>query len=473
MIDGPRDKGPTLRQKLRDAIEKAKAKRTQPKQDDTQNPIRWSKKQRREWLTEQFNLATAPCLKTPEELESALKLLEEFFDVISVNGEFGHTHLLQHEIHTEDVPPIKCRHHPLNPSLEPNLRTQLDTWLDHDIIEPSNSPWSFSLVAAPKKNGTIRWCVDYRRLNNITQKDTFPLPNIEDNLARLSKSKIFSCVDGSGAFHVIEIRNKDRPKTAFSTPWGTFHYKRMPFGLTNGPASYSRLVQLVLHGIPQQAALPYLDDTIIHSHDLASHFRNLRMVLQAHRKAGLKLQPSKCQLFQNKADYLGYQVSAEGVSPQPEYVRLITDWPIPANKTEARVFLGKVGYYRRFIRHYSKIAKPWTDVIGKVEGESDKQPLNITPSMRQSFQELKGHLCRAPILAYPQFDTTEPFILDTDWSQDANAIGAVLSQVQDGKERVILYGAKKMNQSQANYAPVKGELAAVPYCTLPKSGDII
>ncbi len=462
VMEGPRDKGPTLRQKLRDAIAKAKEKKTK-KQTTQEEPSHWSRKKKRTWLTEQFKLSTAPCLKSQTEIDKALDLLEEFFDVISANGEYGHTKLMKHEIHTEDVPPIKCRHHPLNPSLEPDLRAQLDTWLDHDIVEPSNSPWSFPLVAAPKKNGSIRWCVDYRRLNNITRKDTFPLPNIEDNLARLSKSKIFSCVDGSGAFHVIEIRDQDRPKTAFSTPWGMFHYKRMPFGLTNGPASYSRLVQLVLHGIPQQAALPYLDDTIIHSRDLDEHFRNLRLVLLAHRKAGLKLQPSKCQLFQDKADYLGYRVSATGVSPQPDYVKLVADWPIPTNKTEARVFLGKVGYYRRFIRNYSKIARPWTDVTGKVEGESDKQPLEVTAKMRASFQELKSHLCKAPILAYPQFDSPEPFILDTDWSQDANAIGAVLSQEQDGKERVILYGAKKMNQSQSNYAPVKGELAAVLY----------
>ena len=458
---GHTDKGPTLRQKLADAIANAREK---GKEGGEEKPERKPKNlaEKRAWVEERFKLKEAPALKEPKDREAVVNLLVKYFDVISVNGEYGQTDLMEHEIHTEDMPPIKCKHRPINPALEPNLKEQLDKWAKHDVIEPSYSPWSFPLVAAPKKNGTIRWCVDYRRLNDITVKDTFPLPNIEDNLVRLADSRIFSCVDGSGAFHVIKIRKEDRPKTAFSTPWGTFHYKRMPFGLTNGPASYSRLVQLVLHGIPQEAAIPYLDDTIIHSRDVAGHLRHLELVLKAHRKAGLKLQPEKCQLFQKQVDYLGHLVSAEGIRPQEAYVKAVRDWTIPTTKSEARVFLGKVGYYRRFIKNYSKIARPWTDVTGvertgdvAADKAAEKAPLKITPEMRSSFTELKGRLVQAPILAYPRFNSNEPFILDTDWSQESGTIGGVLSQVQDGKERAILYGAKKLAKSQDNYAPTK------------------
>ena len=470
--DGHADKGPTLRQKLADAIAKARKKRKEPEEGQEEKArearLLKSREGRRRWIEEKFKLKEAPALRNQGEREAVVRLLEKYFDTISANGEYGQTDLMEHEIHTEKVPPIKCKHRPINPALEPDLKEQMDKWVKHDVVEPSCSPWSFPLVAAPKKNGTIRWCVDYRRLNDVTIKDTFPLPNIEDNLVRLADSRIFSCVDGSGAFHVIKIKKEDRPKTAFSTPWGTFHYKRMPFGLTNGPASYSRLVQLVLHGIPQEAAIPYLDDTIIHSKDVAGHLRNLELVLKAHRKAGLKLQPEKCQLFQKQVDYLGHLVSAEGIRPQEAYLKVVRDWQIPSTKSEARVFLGKVGYYRRFIKNYSKIARPWTDVTGvertgdvAADKAAEKTPLQITPEMRSSFTELKSRLLQAPVLAYPRFHSDEPFILDTDWSQESGTIGGVLSQMQDGKERAILFGAKKLAKSQDNYAPTKGELTAL------------
>ena len=158
-------------------------------------------------------------------------------------------------------------------------------------------------------------------------------------------------------------------------------------------------------------------------------------------------------MFQEKVDYLGHLVSAEGIRPQEEYLRVVKDWQIPSTKSEARVFLGKVGYYRRFIKNYSKIARPWTDVTGvertgdvAADKAAEKAPLQITPEMRSSFTELKSRLVQAPVLAYPRFHSDEPFILDTDWSQESGTIGGVLSQVQDGKERAILYGAKKLSQ---------------------------
>lgn len=416
---------------------------------------------RRKWIKEQFALEQSPVLKKKQEQELAVELLLKFYDIFSRDGSFGKTSLIQHEIFTEAGPAIKERNRPINPAMEADLKKQLEKWLKHDVVETSHSPWNFALVAAPKKNGSIRWCVDYRRLNKITVKDTYPLPNIEDNLARLAKSKIFSGIDGCGAYHVIEVAKKDRPKTAFATPWGSYQFKRMPFGLTNAPATYCRLVQMVLEGIPYDMALPYLDDTCIHSKDLPGHFRALEKVLQAHRKAGLKLEPAKCQLFRDRIDYLGHTITAEGIRPMTKYVQVVKDWPLPTTKTEARTFLGKVGYYRRFIANYSHLAQPWTDVIGKEDAAAEKKLLEITEAMRKAFQELRGRLLKAPILAYPRFNEKEPFILDTDWSQDSNTIGGVLSQEQGGIERVIAYGAKKLAKSQQRYPPNKGELAAV------------
>ncbi len=461
------EKGTTLREKLREAIRKAKEAKDKPEEKEEYVDVdRWSKKRLAQWLQKNFRLEEAPCLRTEEDRQKAVELLLRFIDVISVNGEYGDTKLLQHEIHTEDALPIRCKHRPINPALEGDLKKQLEKWEKHGVIERSSSPWSFPLVAAPKKGGKIRWCVDYRLLNSKTVKDSHPIPSISDNIGRLSRSRIFSCVDGSGAFHVISIKKDHRPKTSFSTPWGSFQYCKLPFGLCNGPATYSRLVTMVLNGVPGEVALPYLDDAVIHSKDLPGHFRNLTQVLERYRTAGLKLQPEKCHLFRPEVEYLGHLVGQEGVRPLPDYIKAVKEWPMPTNKTQVRTFLGKVGYYRRFIKGYSAIAEPWTSVAGKEgEGSDKKEPVEVTEAMKKSFHELKSRLLAAPILAYPRFDSDEPFILDTDWSGESNSIGATLSQVQDGKERVIAYGAKKLGQSQANYNATKGELVAILYFT--------
>ena len=395
-----------------------------------------------------------------EQVMQAATLLLKHWHVFSFDGSFGTTKLIRHKINLRPGSrPINQRYRPINPSLEKDLRAQIDKWLKHKVIAKSQSPWNFGLVAAPKKNGKIRWCVDYRALNLITERDTHPIGNIEDNLARLSKSTVFSGIDGSGAFHVIELEEADKPKTAFATPWGSFHFLRMPFGLSGGPSTYARLVHLVLQGIPYSMALPYLDDTVIHSPTLKEHFSALDMVLAAHSKAGLKLQPDKCQLFRDNIEYLGHVVSKDGIRPMEDYLKIVRDWPIPNTRSKTRSFLGKIGYYRRFIKSFSSVARPIIDKLNQ-EGPKDHDEFQPSTEFITAFEDLKSRLLKAPILAYPCFQSDQPFILDTDWSQENNAIGAVLSQKQDGLERVIAYGAKRLTKSQAAYPSTKGELAA-------------
>jgi len=424
----------------------------------------WTSDKRRKWLEEAFRLHENTLLQRhPDWREDLLKLLESHWAVYSTDGAFGKTPLVQHDIITTTDYPIKLRFRPINPSLEDNLRKQLDDWLTHDIIEESQSPWSFALVAVKKKNGKIRWCVDYRRLNEVTKKDSFPLPLIEDNLGRLSRSTIFSALDGMGAFHVVELTDEAKPKTAFATPWGSYQFKRMPFGLCNGPATYSRLMQLALQGVPPTMALPYLDDTIVHASDWPQHLTALDRVLRAHVQAGLKLQPEKCQLAQEEVDYLGHTVDARGIRPMKGYVAAVSEWPTPATKKQVRAFLGKVGYYQRFIPGYAALARRWTDAL-KGEAQDPKDgPVEVSEEMKADFQRLRNALVEAPILAYPRFDSPEPFILDTDWSQENQAIGGVLSQKQDGEERMIAARGKKLNNAQRNYPPTKGELYAAVY----------
>ena len=434
----------------------------------TEEEVKEGRAKRWKWLKDSFKLNESPFLKNyPERMKTVLRLLERYYDLFSQGDKYGRTELLQHEICTQDVPPIRCKGRPINPVMETNLKEQLNTWLDQGVVSPSHSPWSFPMIAVPKKNGKTRWVIDYRRLNDVTIKDSFPLPNIEDNLSRLSQSQIFSGIDGAGAFHVIPIRDQDREKTAFSTPWGLYEFNYMPFGLCNAPATYSRLVQKVLEGIPTDIALPYLDDTCIHTVGFDEHISALEQVFQAHENAGLTLQPSKCQLFQTSIEYLGHVVSARGIAPIPRHLSIIKDWPFPNTITQLRTFLGKTNYYRKFVQDYSKILNPVTQLL---KGATSKnQPIEKTPEAEAAFNTIKAKLMESPILAYPQFWSEEPFILDTDWSRDHNSIGAVLSQVQDGAERVIIYGAKRLNSAQANYSSNKGEIyAAIYFITLWK-----
>ena len=266
------------------------------------------------WLAAQFRLEDAPALqRDPRLRKEVLRVLLQFSDVISIGG-YGKTNLITHPINVHPgTEPIKMKHRPLNPVMEESLRQQIDRWLEQRVVEEADSPWSFPLVPVPKKNSKeIRWAVDYRKLNAVTKKDAFPLPNIADNLSRLAGSRVFSALDGAGAFHAVPVRRADREKTAFSSPFGQYQFVRMPFGLANAPATYSRLVARALRHLPSSEVLCYLDDTAVHSPDVWSHLRTLRKVLAAFRAAGLQISPGKAQLFRDHIKYLGHEISAQG-----------------------------------------------------------------------------------------------------------------------------------------------------------------
>ena len=241
----------------------------------------------------------------------------------------------------------------------------MDKWLKKEIIEESNSPWSSRLVPVPKKNGKIRWCVDYRQLNKVTVKDVFPLPNIEESLTRMSNCKVFSALDGTSAYHAGHMEEQDKEKTPFVYYKGTFQFKSLAFGLCNTPATFSHLVMKALSGLDKRYYMPFLDDYANFSRSVNEHMKHLFNVLNAQRKAGLTLQPAKCQLFQHEINFLGHLISEEGIQTSPSFVNVIKDWPLPTTVKELRSFLGKTGYYQKFIKDYSKLAAPLQSFITK------------------------------------------------------------------------------------------------------------
>ena len=417
-------------------------------------------------IQKSFKLDSDTCvLKDPVQRKRAEDLLLSYHDLFSWDGSYGRTDLVVHRIPLKPgTKPVAMRSRPVNPVLEESLKAQIDKWLKEGIIRESQSEWNAGLVVVPKKTPPgqpqkYRFCIDYRALNQASVKDRYYIGDVNSNLSRLENVFVMSTLDGASAYHSIPIHKSDQHKTSFNTPWASYMFTYLPFGLANAPSCFARLMDLVLKGIPPTKCLPFLDDVLVYNSSLEEHFETLEEVLAAHRKAGLKLNPQKCTFFQSRVQYLGHEVSREGTKPLPTFQQLISNWPCPTNRYECRVFLGKISYYRRFIHRFVELAKPLLDKLAQ-NGTADDHPFGKDPAIEKCTEVLKKALLEAPVLAHPQFKSPNPFILDTDYSARNRAIAGCLSQVQDGQERVISMAAKRLTKSQRMYSPFKGELCA-------------
>ncbi|MES9884702.1 MAG: RNase H-like domain-containing protein [Sedimenticola sp.] len=389
---------------------------------------------------------------TCEQKQSLQKLIVEYQDVfMSPDGELGRTDLVKHTIDTGNARPIKIPPRRVAQKQKTVIENEINKMLENDIIEPSNSPWSSPILLVSKKDWSIRFCIDYRKLNAVTIKDAYPLPRMDDSLDALSGSKWFSTLDLVSAYWQTEINESDRPKMAFSSHKGLFHFKVLPYGLSNAPAVFERLMELVLRGLTWERCLCYLDDVIVFGKTFEEALYNLESVLQRFRTASLKLKPSKCALFQTQVSFLGHVVSESGISCDPKKIVTITNWPVPTNISEVKSFLGLVGYYRRFVPDFSTVAYPLTQLTHKAA------KFAWSDDCQQAFETLKHTLTSSPILAYPI--ESGDFILDTDAS--LTGLGAVLSQIQDGEEKVIAYASRTLSKSQQRYCTTYRELLAV------------
>ena len=354
------------------------------------------------------------------------------------------------------------------------VRQHIEGLLAAGVIRPSKSPYSSNVVLVRKKNGKLRLCVDYRQLNDITVKDSFALPRLEEIFDCLHGARFFTTMDMKSGYHQIEVEESHKERTAFTVgTLGFFEYNKMPFGLTNSPSTYQRIMQDILGDLNMKICLIYLDDLIIFSDSFEQHLERLDIVLTKLQEANLKLAPEKCCFYRSSVNFLGHVVSGKGIETDPSKIDKVQNWPTPSNPDELRSFLAFAGYYRRFIRDYSKISKPLSELLPPTspkKGAKSKSLLwNWTEKEQEVFDYIKELLSSPPILAYPDFSL--PFELHTDAS--CKALGAVLYQEQDGLKRVIAYASRALSKSEQKYSAFKLEFLALKWAITEKFSDYL
>ena len=394
--------------------------------------------------------------------ESLGKILNEFDDLFMKHkADIGRCTIAKHTVEVEPgAVPHREGARRMSPEKAERANQEVRNFLALGMIRPPLSPWASGIVMVKKKNGELRFCCDFRPLNEVTIKDAYPLPRIDESLARLGKAKIYTSIDLAWAFWQIPVRKADRHKTAFACELGLFEWRRMPFGMCNASATFQRAIARALRNIVNREGsmvMAYIDDIVIATETVEDHMARLREVFECLREAGFKMRVAKCDFMKSEIKYLGRVVSAEGVKPDPKTVAKLRDWEIPRNKTEMQSFLGFANYYREFIPWHAKLVARLHAVTG----------LNATftwgPEQQKAFNEIKKALIEATALAQP--DSEGEFVLDTDAS--AVAISGILHQWQgppgERRLRLIVYGSKKLTTTQAKYGAPKLEMFAAYY----------
>ena len=369
------------------------------------------------------------------------------------SNDIGHSTLVKHKIDTGNAKPVKKYPYRIPLAKRKVAEDEIKKMEKDGIIEKcSQSAWNAPIVMITKRDGSIRFCCDFRGLNECTIKDSQPLPRIDDSIEALAGSKWWSCLDMKSGYWQVDIDESDRHKTAFSIPGGEqWQWRRLAFGLCNSPATFTRLMQMVFSGLLWKTVIIYLDDIICQSKTFEGQLSNLEEVFNRLSNAGLKLNAKKCILFQTQVTFLGHTISENGVGTSPDKIKTVQDWPTPKNSKEARSFISLASYYRSYVYQFAKLAKPIHEL------SENGRKFVWTAECAESFRKIKEALTTAPILAFPT--ENDHFILDCDASLTAQ--GAVLSQVQNGEEKVIGYFSKCFTRTERKYCVTRRELLAV------------
>jgi hypothetical protein len=375
----------------------------------------------------------------------------------------GRTHLTKHVIELQPgTKPSNTQPYRLAPSKKAIVDQQIEEMLQANHIIPSRSPWAAPIVLSPKKDGSLRFCVDYRKLNASTIRTAYPMPRVDDTLDSLREAKYISTLDLRSGYWQVEIDPQSRSKTAFITHRGLYEFLVMPFGLSNAPATFQRLMDIVLAGIKWQSCLVYIDDIVVFSPTFEQHIKDLSAVFERLASAGLTLKASKCDFCRKELKYLGHIVTPNGIKPDPGLVDSVKYFPQPTKLKDIQSFLGLTGYYRRFIRNYAKLSEPLLRQIrSHQKSKRSTNDIEWSDECEKAFEILKDALTQAPILRAPNFN--EPFILEVDACD--YGLGAVLTQEYDNKKFVVAYASRTQTAAERNYFPTEKEALAIYWAT--------
>ena len=392
-----------------------------------------------------------------EELTASMKnevsrlVGEKFSDVFA--DEPGKTDVIEHDIRVKNSMPVRQPAYRIPYAYKEEVRKELREMLEAGVIEESKSEWASPIVLVRKKDKTLRLCVDYRRLNTVSEFEAYPMPRIEDLLDSLGKARFLTTLDLAKGYWQVPVQESARDKTAFITPFGLFQFTRMPFGLSGAPATFQRLMDRVLRGHENYAAA-YLDDLVIHSETWEDHLEHISAVLMALREAGLTAKLRKCQFAKAECVYLGHRVGQGKIVPEQSKIDAVQRFPVPTTKKHVRVFLGLAGYYRKFIQNFSEITAPLSDLVKR----NRPNQIQWNEKLDQAFKKVKELLCKKPVLRSPDFQ--RPFLLQTDASEQG--IGVVLSQrEEDGTDYPVAYFSKKLLPREQRYSTVEKECLAI------------
>ena len=387
------------------------------------------------------------------------------FDIGQVN--------IKHDIELEPGPPIRDRPRPIPPQDLEEVRQHIQSLLDAHIIRPSTSPFASPIVLVRKRSGALRMCVDYRKVNARTIRDSYALPKIEDLFMTLSGAKYFTSMDLSKAYYQVPLSERAKKISAFTTPFGLFEFERLSFGLVNAPMTFQRLMEQCLSDMNLAELIIFLDDILVHAPTLDLLEQRTVSVLQRMRRYGLKLDPDKCVFCVKEVRHLGFLISADGIRPDPTKTEALTQWPLPRTVKDVKSFIGFAGYYRRWVPHFSQIVKPLNDLTAgyiprKTQQKGGKKgTLNLSSDIshlweekhQQAFGKVIHLLTSEPIIGIA--DRNKPFTLHCDAS--GQGLGAVLYQEQDGKTKVIAYASRGLNKTEMNYPAHKREFLALKW----------
>ena len=363
----------------------------------------------------------------------------------------GTTNLAEHKIEMVTDDPVRVKPYPIPYSLREELKQDIEQMLDMGVIRKSDSPYSSPIVIVRKKDGSNRICIDFRRVNKLSRFDSEPMIRPQDIFSRISQDKYYSKFDMTKGYWQIPMRKQDIAKTSFVTPDGCYEFVKMPFGLMNSGATFTRMMRRLLEGV--RNVEHYIDDCLVHTESWEQHMETLREFLGRVRRAKLTVRPSKCEMGFENMEFVGHEVKKGEIGLHADNIKKIREAPRPKTKTQVRSFLGLTGFYRGYIDKYAEIAEPLTDLTKK------KSPNVIKwgETQEKAFSILKRLLVAEPILRLP--DMTKPFLLRTDAS-DAG-IGAVLLQQHEGKLFPVAYASKKLLPRERNYSIMEKECLAV------------